>query len=527
MEVSYQRDLDHNYMILENEAVTGEEYTVRMIEHNVIPELLRCQLRRMNGKTYLYYEITSRQPMSQIYESNTMKSRDIEMLLTGIQNGLIKARQYLLTFENFLLDPEYIYMDPESGKVQLCYCPGLVFEASRNIFSLSEYILKRLDHSDRRAVELGYQFYGRVSQENFSLWETLDQLLKEEIRAEDWVRRNVPKAWEYGPLEERSQIGKTEEEKGRERGFRQGQWEKENTKEKQPGKKDFDRKENRKMEKGFWLEEEEWKGAETSKKRKDQKERKNSKSSRDVKSGKAMKNTCEDSREIAGGKQAGMSWIKNAFLCGLVIAFLLLIFAGIVYFAGLDLAQTGGLAFFILAVSWIIYGTVTGKKKKEEGYWLEEEEDDEEFLEQLLEDLYDKPKEETEDGETRCLTEEEFEDPLYLVSLEPGQYPDLVLSQFPAVLGKKRDQVDIWLASESVSRIHAKLEKKEGNFYITDLNSMNGTFVNGQRLMPREQRMICQGDGVSLATLRYICKSNSSVDFSRKMRYDLHKSTAP
>lgn len=116
---------------------------------------------------------------------------------------------------------------------------------------------------------------------------------------------------------------------------------------------------------------------------------------------------------------------------------------------------------------------------------------------------------------------------MYLVSLEPGQYPDLVLSQFPAVLGKKRDQVDIWLASESVSRIHAKLEKKEGNFYITDLNSMNGTFVNGQRLMPREQRMICQGDGVSLATLRYICKSNSSVDFSRKMRYDLHKSTAP
>ena len=148
-------------------------------------------------------------------------------------------------------------------------------------------------------------------------------------------------------------------------------------------------------------------------------------------------------------------------------------------------------------------GTITGKKKKEEGYWLEEEEEEEEFLEQLLEDLYDTQKENTEDGETRCLTQEEFEDPLYLASLEPGQYPDIILSQFPAVLGKKRDQVDIWLGSESVSRIHAKLEKREGSFYITDLNSMNGTFVNGERLRPREQREIRRGDGIFLATLRY------------------------
>ena len=58
MEVSYRRDLNHNYMILENEKITGNEYPVRMIEQNHIPELLPFQLRKMNGKTFLYYEIT-------------------------------------------------------------------------------------------------------------------------------------------------------------------------------------------------------------------------------------------------------------------------------------------------------------------------------------------------------------------------------------------------------------------------------------------------------------------------------------
>ncbi len=493
MEVTYQRDLDHNYMILENEIVTGEEYTVRMMEHNAIPELLKCQLRRLNGKTYLYYEITSRQPVSQIYEISTMKSRDIKMLLSGIQNGLTKARQYLLNFENFLLDPEYIYMDPENGKVQLCYCPGLVLEASRNIFSLAEYILKRLDHGERRAVELGYQFYGSVSQENFSLWETLNQLLKENTQAEDEIEDKIPEVCRYRIPERENQD--SEGWRGREAGLKEGQWERKTEKERQRRKTECSRKENERTEKRFWLEETEGEGAFESGISDKEKGQKGKRRIKDDKSGKDSSD-----KNISSTRN---SRIKNAVLCGAAVIFLVLIFGGIVYFAGLDLAQTGGLAFFLLAVSWIIYGTITGKKKKEEGYWLEEEEEEEEFLEQLLEDLYDTQKENTEDGETRCLTQEEFEDPLYLASLEPGQYPDIILSQFPAVLGKKRDQVDIWLGSESVSRIHAKLEKREGSFYITDLNSMNGTFVNGERLRPREQREIRRGDGIFLATLRY------------------------
>ena len=59
MEVSYWRDFNHNYMVLEKNEVTGEEYMIRMMEQNHIEELLRLQVRKMNGKTYLYYEITS------------------------------------------------------------------------------------------------------------------------------------------------------------------------------------------------------------------------------------------------------------------------------------------------------------------------------------------------------------------------------------------------------------------------------------------------------------------------------------
>ena len=51
MDVSYRRDKDHNYMILDAPGeLTGEEYQVRMLVGNHIPHLLKCNRRMMDGK---------------------------------------------------------------------------------------------------------------------------------------------------------------------------------------------------------------------------------------------------------------------------------------------------------------------------------------------------------------------------------------------------------------------------------------------------------------------------------------------
>lgn len=174
MEVSYQRNLNHNYMIINNIGLTGREYTVRMIEKNEIPGMLSFQARKINGDTCLYYEITSKQPLARLFETCSMKSRDIEQLLTGIKGALDGARQYLLESRDILLDPEYIYMEIETRQFRFCYVPGL---KENGISVLTEFILKKLDHGDRRAVDLGYELYGQAEQDNFSLQETLRRLM--------------------------------------------------------------------------------------------------------------------------------------------------------------------------------------------------------------------------------------------------------------------------------------------------------------------------------------------------------------
>ncbi|MBP5530313.1 MAG: FHA domain-containing protein [Lachnospiraceae bacterium] len=81
--------------------------------------------------------------------------------------------------------------------------------------------------------------------------------------------------------------------------------------------------------------------------------------------------------------------------------------------------------------------------------------------------------------------------------------PDAKLDFFPCVLGSRQDCVDILLNDRSVSRMHAQIDEAQGRLFLYDLNSTNGTFVNGQRLKS-EEREIKEGDEIQIGNVRFV-----------------------
>jgi len=69
------------------------------------------------------------------------------------------------------------------------------------------------------------------------------------------------------------------------------------------------------------------------------------------------------------------------------------------------------------------------------------------------------------------------------------------LSKAEIVIGRA-PSVDIVISQSSVSGRHALLTRQEGRFTIEDLNSTNGTFINGERLMGR--KIVDSGDEIRL-----------------------------
>ena len=97
-----------------------------------------------------------------------------------------------------------------------------------------------------------------------------------------------------------------------------------------------------------------------------------------------------------------------------------------------------------------------------------------------------------------------------LKGLNPGQlFP---LEGGVAVLGRNPD-CDIVLEVGAVSRQHARILNVEGEYYVEDLNSRNGTFVNEQRVVGRQR--LREDDQVRICDLVFVFHQGPAGDGTR------------
>lgn len=79
------------------------------------------------------------------------------------------------------------------------------------------------------------------------------------------------------------------------------------------------------------------------------------------------------------------------------------------------------------------------------------------------------------------------------------------LETLPCVVGKVREYVDQVLDDSTVSRMHARFSiGTDGEMTVRDLNSTNGTWLNGERLAPNESRPIRQGDHIRMGRMEFV-----------------------
>jgi len=91
-----------------------------------------------------------------------------------------------------------------------------------------------------------------------------------------------------------------------------------------------------------------------------------------------------------------------------------------------------------------------------------------------------------------------------LYSMDRKNKCHIDLGRLPLTVGKLAGAVDMVINEKSISRMHAKFSRAGSSVYITDLNSTNGTFRNGMRLMPNASEVIEPGDEIRLGKLKFI-----------------------
>ena len=449
MRTEYKRDMNHNYLIFHGEEVIDtDSYQVRMLIGNAIPSLLKCRVQVMDGKFLVCFDVTSRQTMISLYEQKKFLISDLKLIFGSFVTVMEEMSEYLMNPEHLCLDPEYMFLDAERKNVFFCYVPGISKDLKEQFRTLTEYILPKVDHEDGQAVMLGYGVYRRALEEVFQL-----EHIKEELYRTKELSMNgkIEKGFEEKPSSPFAESIETEST-------------------------ELFREEVEKEE-----------------------------------------------------KRPATLW-KTLAIWGLLAIFLLALtalkFAGYLPWIEMEafLAFVVGILVLSMTVS-VFYKMIkqkgsqkaNAKKKEESGEYerwkeeemlFQEEPQIKEMSEASSEKKVVKAKElsklsmERNFGETVVLSENATEGPATLVSREAGELATIYLQEELTIIGKLETAADVVIDLPTVSRVHAKIRMRDGEYYLTDLNSRNGTVVNGKIL--KEEYMLQNEDEVDFAQARYI-----------------------
>jgi len=110
-----------------------------------------------------------------------------------------------------------------------------------------------------------------------------------------------------------------------------------------------------------------------------------------------------------------------------------------------------------------------------------------------------------------------------IYSQEPGMLGRrFVLDHEPIGVGRGADS-EIVLEGDSVSRRHAYFTRRGSNWYVTDANSTNGTYVNEEQIKPDSEVLLANADRVKIGPS--ILKFLSGADAEAKYHEEIYRMT--
>ena len=72
------------------------------------------------------------------------------------------------------------------------------------------------------------------------------------------------------------------------------------------------------------------------------------------------------------------------------------------------------------------------------------------------------------------------------------------------IIGSDEELSHLYLDEKGISRMHAIIGKEDDKYYVEDINSKNGTWVNGIRLVPRQKFLLGKFDLVTFGHAEFV-----------------------
>lgn len=491
-------------MVITKDVGEIDTYSKKMLEHQNIEGFLPFQSRSMDNNLLFYYDISSKQSLVTLFEKSRVTYQTVKIICAEILMTIERAYEYLLSENDFLLQVDYIYLEVSSYKPALCFIPGYNYDIRKQMIVFLEYLMNKVDYNDKEAVFIVYRLYAISKEEGY----TFDDLMKA-LQSEDIQYKVINKV---GYCINNNEVIEEIDRSNQSSSINPKSIQNHEIDKSKFIKKSLDNKE-------------------FNNKNLDNKELNNiDKKDRIIPT---MLEKVEDEKEILY-YPLKTYLITIASILGGIVVFVLCLLSGILYntFGNrLDSTKLLSCILILLCIESYILKTLWNKNNKITKLVAKQEYIDPRQLISADEDKRNLEKHSNQKGvllqtiqpaleedNPTCLlnssvdqnslsveyTNGEYQNLIpILIPQDQNQYQPIKLDVIPFFVGKLKKNVDYCLENEAISRYHAKIFKEEEQYYITDLNSRNGTYINEQVLMPYQQKELQFGDEITFANIKY------------------------
>ncbi len=634
MEKEYIRELDHTYLVLGNSQIDDDEYSFQMILRGKLPGVLPLSIAMKDGEKSLRADVTACTSIASRYKTVDLTGHDLRKILSAIRDAAVRMPKLLMSVRDLCLEPDCVFLGPGADQVLLCYVPHLSDTEPDSIRTLSEFFLKRIDHSDQCATDLAYCLFDQVSSDSYILGDILQQLLKDQNHYNSPEENSRRRSRNQDPS---SSINQKSSLPPNIRGTSSKEFPRAAENNAAPENADRDARIISPQNPGHAARiispqnpghaariiSSQSAGSTArnvspqnpgSAARKISSQNagstalKSGRKSRSSSSGRSQGNTSSRHRNARhrtsrGGRKARRTRRKKMIRKLIPSAVILPAALVVILYFHMDLTQIAGMGFLCAALIWMIHNSLDKRENEHRNIWFDEDEDsesDDRFYQSLRQELYAEEQSETsapEAGfESRYYSDSyssnsrnplsyssdsqdplsyssssqdplsyssDSQDPLsyssnsqrssssssnsgssrlgrydfgefgsssdhfddgdngdngddeekmtrilhpkspVLVSLQKDRCPDIVVNRDHLILGKSKAKSDIVISDNTVSREHARIERRTDGYYVTDLFSTNGTFLDGHRLESGQAHLLNNDSQLTIASLHY------------------------
>lgn len=488
----FKREMNRNYMILCPIENLRNPYAARMLSENRIDGLLAFQEKYMDGRRKYYYDITSHQPLKRLLEHQAANGSEILRLISDLVSALRQLERFFLDADQLCLEPDMIYVEPDSFQCVFCLIPETSGNFEEDFRKLAQYLLDHADHDDETAVMTAFCVFKESRKENFGI-EDMERCLYKyrNGRRESSSEAKINALNSQGSLNARGnpELRENQDIRGN-LNFQENQ----NFKETLDFRGDLNLQEVPSFQENQDLQ-------------------KNKK-------GKAVwRNYWQGKWGLFAAALAGIAAVLAAFLIWNASNGFLWeagrIFGSIIrgrpWILGVLLLPAAGALFWKYEKAEKPMEPEAKNKREESN--VSGEEDWEILFREAGDDATEGTKGEgkpplegsaKEEAEMQtvlltCVSAEKKS--RQLVPLAGG--PPVSVGYSPFLIGKNEILADLCLTAPEVSRLHAKIEETENGYLVTDLNSTNGTFVDGRLLEANETCLLNPGSELAIASIRF------------------------